>query len=183
FVESELLEPSTNAVASILLCEIAGLVGISEMAAPLRDLYTHAATQPIKEAARKAMLAIGIPEREIDRQGPIKKILVLEPNAFFRKRLVSALEAKGRTIVVTSDRSEAENALSANPVDLLLSESRDASGDLGPWIEQQWEQRRCSCVLLSSASHDLGTLSAKPWIIGRLYKPYPLSELTLVLGD
>ena len=183
FVASELAQASTDAVASILLCEIGGLLGTSEMVTPLRDVYAHAPTQPIKEAARKALLALGIPERDIDRRGPIKKILVLEPNAFFRKRLASALEAKGRTIAVVSDRNEAGIALGKGPVDLILSESQDPQGDLGPWLELQWEQRRCAWVLLSSASHDLGTLAGKPWVIGRLYKPYPLSELAQAIEE
>ena len=160
-----------------LLCELAALSRQSSLVEPLRDLFGRTAIPSLKAATRKALLALGLAENEIERRGPIKGILLLDPNAFFRKRLVTALEGQGRTIASAANRPEAEALLEKGPVDLLVTELQDEGGDLGAWLEAGWSQRRFRYVLLSTANHDLGGLGEKPWVIGRLYKPYPVEEL------
>jgi hypothetical protein len=64
-----------------------------------------------------------------------------------------------------------------------VSESHDDLGSLWPWLEAKWAHRRCRYLLLSTASHDPGPLSGRPWVIGRLHKPYPLEELARAIQD
>jgi CheY-like chemotaxis protein len=163
------------------LCELAGLTRQSGLIEPLRDLYTHASNPELKTAAQKALLALGLAENDLERRSPVKSILLLEPNAFFRKRLASAMESKTRTIALAANRQEAEAVLSATPVDLLITEMQDEGGDMGPWIQKAWDQRHCRYVLLSASNHNPGFLAEKPWVIGRLYKPYPLDEVLRAL--
>jgi hypothetical protein len=66
-------------------------------------------------------------------------------------------------------------------VDLVLTESKDAEGDLAPWLEQQWAQRRCRCALVSTSSRDIGGLSGAAWVIGILFKPYPPEQVIRAL--
>jgi DNA-binding NtrC family response regulator len=153
------------------------------MIEPLEDLLAHAKSIEVKRAARKALLALGLTDREIDCRKPIKSILLLEPNAFFRNRLVPALESAGQTMDVAATRQEAQAILSEKRVDLLISESHDVAGALWMWLEAQWRQRKFRYLLLSTANHDLGSLGEKPWVIGRLYKPYPLDDLIKAIEE
>lgn len=160
-----------------LLCDLAGLSGQPALIEPLREVYAHGASPGRRAFARKALLVLGLTDKEVDRRLPIKRILLLEPNAFFLKRMQSALEHSERTVVLAHGRKEAEAALLACAVDLVISESQDAEGDLVGWLERMWTQRRCRYVLASTANHDLPGLADKPWVIGRLYKPYPIEDL------
>ncbi len=177
FLKGELAREDLDVRGTASLCDIAGHAKRKEMIEPLRDLHAHTALPELKSSTRNALVALGLSDKEIQRRAPIRTILLLEPNAFFRKRLASVLEGQGRTLVATSSQQEAEAAITASPVDLLLTESHDLTGDLSTWILRKWEMRRCRYVLLSTSSHDLGTLMDQPWVIGRLYKPYPIEEL------
>lgn len=177
FLMAELTRGVINVQETATLCTIAGLSGRTSLIDPVRDLYAHATNPELKAAARKALLDLGLTEKDLDRRGPIKSILVLEPNAFFRKRLATALDAKDRTIALAADRQEAEAVFATTQVDLLVTEIQDPGGDMGPWIQMAWDQRHCRYVLLSSSNHNPGFLAERPWVIGRLYKPYPLEEI------
>jgi hypothetical protein len=181
FIQGELQGDIEDFHELELLCDIAGLSGQSVLIEPLRELFSRSAGAGRKSAARKALLALGLTDKEIDRRLPIKLILLLEPNAFFRKRALSVLEGPDRTIVQADSRRSAEALLEGNPVDLLIAESHDAEGELADWLEATWTRRACRYVLLSTSSHDIKALADKPWIIGRLFKPYPIEELQKVL--
>jgi len=181
FLGKELVRENLDYDEIELLCRVAGLSGQASMIEPLEDLLAHASSPNIKGSARKALMALGLTEREIQCRKPIKSILLLEPNAFFRNRLVPVLEGHDRSIDVAATREEAQAILDTIRVDLLISESHDAAGELWPWLEVNWKSRRCRYVLVSASNHDPGPLTGKPWIIGRLYKPYPLDELTRVI--
>jgi hypothetical protein len=86
-------------------------------------------------------------------------------------------------VEVAATRLEAQAILDGKRVDLLISESHDGMGALWLWLEAQWRHRKWRYLLLSTSNHDLGTLGEKPWVIGRLYKPYPLDDLVKALAD
>ena len=176
--------PAAEWRETALWCEIGGLTRRRELLLePIQDLYQRAAGLGLKSAARSALLALGLLEGDLDRRMPVRSILVLEPSAFFRKRLVGFLGAHGPwALTEAASRQEAEAALARGPVDLLLTESKDDQGDLAAWLEAQWAQRRCRYALVSASSRDLGTLAKAPWVIGTLFKPYPLEQVTRALG-
>lgn len=164
-----------------LLCEIAEATKREDAIPMLEDLYEHGASPGVRGFARKALLSLGLSEAEIISRKPIQSILLLEPNAFFRQRILKALEGQDRNLQSCGTRQEAQALLAERSVDLLITETHDPMGHLWLWLESKWEHRQCRYVLLSCSSHDLGPLAEKPWVIGRLYKPYPMEELLQVL--
>ena len=160
------------------LCEIAGCTRQSELVEPLKAIFHQASGLGLRSAAKDALLALGLPEADISRRAPIHSILLLEPSAFFRKRLVAVL-AKGWDVREAGSRIEASTLLSERPTDLLISEQADGQGDLGPWLKLQVETRRCRQVLLSTAVRDMPT--QEPWLMGALYKPYAPEALLKAL--
>lgn len=160
------------------LCEIAGLTRQACLVEPLKELFTRATGLGLRSAAKEALLALGLDESDISRRAPIHTILLLDPSAFFRKRLLAALGGAW-DVREAGSRSEAAPMLAERPVDLLISEQMDGSGDLRPWLKMQCETRRCRQVLLSTAARD--TSPGEPWIMGVLYKPYPSEQLLKAL--
>jgi len=183
FLEKELLREDLESSECEFLCRISGLSGQSRMIEPLEDLHAHTCSPEVKAAARKALRVLGLSEQEILCRKQIRSILVLEPNAFFRHRLVSILEGSERSVEVAAGRQEAEIILAEKRVDLLISESHDGLGDLWLWFTAQWQQRRLRYLLLSTSSHEPGSLAECPWVIGTLYKPYPSDDLVKAIED
>lgn len=166
------------------LCEIGGLVRQPKLVDTIRGVFARATGLGLKSSARKALLNLGLTEADVNRKAPIHSILVLEPSAFFRKRLVSSLASVGRwQLQEAGNRAEAKALLEAAPVDLLLSESQDQEGDLAAWLEAQWTEGRCRSVLFSVSSRDLGALAEAPWVETTLFKPYPIDQLLRALGE
>lgn len=164
-----------------LLCTIAALSGQRRVAASLEDLLMHGDSAGIRALARKTLLSLGLTEAEIDRRKPIRSVLLLEPSAFFRQRLASILEATERG-VAAAHRAEAEAILADASVDLVISESHDGDGELWDWLEAAWKRRAFRYLLLSTSDHDPGPLTGRPWLIGRLLKPYPPERLAKLLA-
>ncbi len=160
------------------LCEIAGCTRQTELVEPLKELFHQASGLGLRSAAKEALLALGLAEADISRRAPIHSILLLEPSAFFRKRLVVVL-AKSWDVREAGSRAEAGPLLAERPVDLLISEQADGEGDLGPWLKLQVDTRRCRQVLLSTAVRD--TPTQEPWLMGALYKPYAPEALLKAL--
>lgn len=160
------------------LCEIAGLTRQAQLVEPLKELFNRATGLGLRSAAKEALLALGLDEADISRRAPIHSILLLDPSAFFRKRLLAALGGAW-DVREAGSRSEAAPMLTERPVDLLISEQTDGTGDLRPWLKMQCETRRCRQVLLSTAARD--TSPGEPWILGVLYKPYPPEQLLKAL--
>ena len=167
------------------LCEIGGLTRHAELLAePIREIYQRATGLGLKSAARLALLALGLAEEDLNRRGPIRSILILEPSGFFRKRLASSLAGQGQwELEEAAGREEAEAVLARRPVDLVLTETKDAAGDLAPWLARQWSANRCRYAILSTANRDLGELSQAPWVIAVLFKPYPVEQVLQALGS
>ncbi len=160
------------------LCEIAGLTRRRELAEPLKEVLQRATGLGLRSAAKEGLLALGLSEADLARRAPIHSLLLLDPSAFFRKRLLAAL---GMTWEVreAGSRTEAAHLLAERPVDLLVSEQADAAGDLVPWLKVQCEARRCRQVLLSTSARDLE--AGGPWLMGILHKPYAPEALLRAL--
>jgi HEAT repeat protein len=178
-----LQQPASEWRETAHLCEIGGLTRQSErLVEPIREIYQRATGLGLKSAARTALLALGLEEQDLNRRAPIRSILVLEPSAFFRKRLAKALAAQDKwQLAEAGSRQEAEAVLAEHPVDLVLTESKDAEGDLADWLEQQRSQNRCRHALVSTSSRDIGDLAQSAWVIGVLFKPYPLEQVIQAL--
>lgn len=158
------------------LCQIAGLLGNPDLVDTIRDIYLRATGIGLRAAAKEALLALGLTEADLQRRQPIRTVLVLEPSAFFQKRLTAALEASGRSVRGAAQRGEAELALAASPVDLVISERDDGGGDLTEWLQTQWHQGRFRYLLVSANRRDPHGLDGA-WVVGTLHKPYPLEQL------
>ena len=169
-------EPDWRALAR--LCEIGGLTHQVMLVDALKGVFLRATGLGLRSAAKEALLALGLDESAISRRPPIKSILLLDPSAFFRKRLVTAL-GQGWEVREAGSRTKAALLLAERPVDLLISEQSDPLGDLHPWLKMQCETRRCRQVLLSTAARD--THPSEPWLLGVLHKPYPPEQLLKAL--
>ncbi|MBP1627235.1 MAG: hypothetical protein H6Q00_1710 [Holophagaceae bacterium] len=181
WVLKELENPGNEWKDVAHLCEIGGLSRNPDLVEVIRPIFQRATGLGLKSAARKALLDLGLTEDDLNRRAPIRSILLLEPSAFFRKRLIQSLGAW--TVRECGSRQEAATLLEAEAVDLLISECSDADGDLSPWIEEQWNHKRIHYLLLSTANRDPGSLAEAPWSLGALFKPYPLEQLLKTLGS
>lgn len=178
FVLAELDRPDQDWRELARLCEIGGLSHQLGLVEPLKAQFTKATGLGLRSAAKEALLALGLSEADISRRAPIRSILLLEPSAFFRKRLLAIL-GEGRDVREAANRTEAAPLLTERPVDLLISECTDGLGDLQAWLKMQCETRRCRQVLLSTATRDIP--ADEPWLLGILYKPYPPEHLLKAL--
>ena len=160
------------------LCEIGGHTRQASLVEPLKELFARATGLGLRSAAKEALLALGLTEADISRRPPIRSILLLEPSAFFRKRLLTAL-GQAWDVREAGSRVEAAPMLVERPVDLLISEQSDGSGDLRPWLKLQCETKHCRQVLLSTAARD--PRPSESWLMGVLYKPYAPEQLLKAL--
>jgi DNA-binding NtrC family response regulator len=144
---------------------------------PIRSVYRRGTGIGLRAAARESLVQLGLTEAEIERRSPVQSILILEPSGFFRKRLSAALGERGYQVSAAGDRAEAAVTLAQGPVDLLVSESVDPSGETTTWLEEQWRLRHCREVMLATSSRDLGEVLEAQWLLGVLYKPFPVEHL------
>jgi hypothetical protein len=160
------------------LCEIGGLTHQMGLVEPLKEIFNRATGLGLRSAAKEALLSLGLDEAAIARRAPIQTILLLEPSAFFRKRLLAVL-GQDWEVREAASRTEAASLLSERPADLLITEQTDSLGDLRPWLKMQFETRRCRLILLSTAARD--TSPSEPWLMDVLYKPYAPEALLKAL--
>jgi len=162
------------------LCEIGGLTRQATLTDLIRDQYIQAQGLGLRSAAREALLALGVDEADLSRRPRIQTILLIEPSAFFRKRLLTALQDRWQ-VREAGTRAEAGALLAEQPVDLLISEQVEGGGDLRPWLKIQCEARRCRWVLLSTASRDPAPEGSGGWLLGILHKPFTPEQLLKAL--
>jgi hypothetical protein len=160
------------------LCEIGGLTRQLNLVEPIREIFNRTTGLGLRSAAKDALFSLGLEEADIRRRAPIRTILLLEPSAFFRKRLLAVLQPAW-AVREAASRTEAAVLLSEQPADLLISEQTDSLGDLRPWLKMQFETRRCRQILLSTAARD--TSPGEAWLMGVLYKPYAPEALLKAL--
>jgi CheY-like chemotaxis protein len=178
FVQAELGRKDQEWRELARLCEIGGASRQASLVEPIKEHFAAATGLGLRSAAKEALLALGLSEADITRRAPIRTILLLEPSAFFRKRLLAFL-GEGWEVREAATRVEATPLLEEHPADLIISELSDGTGDLWPWLQLQHESRHCRFVLLSTATRDFG--SEEPWLLGILHKPYPPGELLKAL--
>ena len=180
WVIRELARPAADWREVARLCEIGGHTRRAELIKPIREQLLRASGLGLRSAARDALLCLGLPEDQHLKYPPIQSILLLEPSAFFRKRLRTALEPAWK-VREAGSREEAEALLAEAPADLLITELQDGGGDLRDWIAGMWEGRLVRQALLACASRDVGTFLDHPWVMGALNKPFPPEALLKAL--
>jgi len=180
WVLRELKKPASDWRETARLCEIGGFTHKAELIEPIREQLLRASGLGLRSAAKDALLRLGVPEDQHLKHPPIHTILLLEPSAFFRKRLRSALEPTWE-VREAATREEAEALLAEAPADLLITELQDPAGDLRTWAGAMWEGNKVRRVLLACASRDLGTFLDHPWVMGVLNKPFPPEALLKAL--
>lgn len=162
------------------LCEIGGLSRQASLVDLIREHYLQAQGLGLRSAAKEALLALGVEEADLSRRPKIQTLLLLEPSAFFRKRLMAALQDRWE-VREAGTRTEAGALLAERPVDLLISEQVEAGGDLRPWLKIQCEARRCRSVLLATAARDPAPEGSEGWLLGILHKPFTPEQLLKAL--
>jgi len=162
------------------LCEIGGLTRQTSLTDLIREHYIQAQGLGLRSAAKEALLALGVEEADLSRRPKIQTILLLEPSAFFRKRLMAALQDRWE-IREAGTRTEAGALLAERPADLLISEQVEGGGDLRPWLKIQCEARRCRWVLLATAARDPAPEGSEGWLLGILHKPFTPEQLLKAL--
>jgi hypothetical protein len=154
------------------LCEIGGQSRQKELIEPIKAIHSRATGLGLKSAARNALLKLGMTEAEMNRRSDISSVLVLEPSAFFRKRLVEALKDNWM-VRDAGSKEEAEKMLNLMSADLLVSEAVTPLG----WYQSMWEKGKLQYVYLCTSSRDIASLGEPPWLIGVLNKPFPMEKL------
>ena len=162
------------------LCEIGGLTRQAPLIEPIREQYLQAQGLGLRSAAKGALLALGVEEVDLTRRPKVRTILLLEPSAFFRKRLLGALHDRWETREAGT-RTEAEALLADQPADLLISEQMEGGADLRPWLQAQCEGRRARWVLLATAARDPAPEGSEGWLLGILHKPFTPEQLLKAL--
>jgi len=158
------------------ICEIAGLCHQKELIEPIRAIYNRSTSVGLRNAARNALMKMGLSESDINRRDPIKTILILEPSAFFRKRMVEAMKDDWN-VRDTGTKEEAEAMLNETKADLLISECIEPDGGLLNWLQTLWGKNMFKYLYICTSKHDLSALGEPPWLIGVLYKPFPMEKL------
>lgn len=180
-VETELHREGIDEASLEELVRIVERAGIRNADAALIDLLGRSGPRSsLRRVCLACLKGAGYPEERLSETPAPRDILVLEPSAFFRKRLAGALHVTN--VREAQDREEAEALLLESPTEVLISESSDRSGDLQAWFAAQWRDRRLRQVLLSVSSRSLPRMENKPWVMGVLFKPYPMDDLLTLLG-
>jgi len=181
-LESELLRPGIDERSLEALCRLAWHLVEGECLEPLLDLLQRCApASTLHGLCVDSLRRMGCPESRLADRKPLRDILLLDPSAFFRKRLLGALP--GRRVREAQDRVEAEVLLRASPGDLLIAESSDSAGDLRYWFASLWRERLVRRVVLSTTARSAPPFAEAPWLAGALFKPYAMEELSALLPE
>ena len=177
-----LVRPGTDQGSLEILCGLAGLVRGSSLREPLEDLLLRCAPHSrLHAACAGALNLLGEGTAQLPAAPGRQDVLVLDPSAFFRKRILGALQ--GHRVREARDRAEAEAMLQEAPADLLISESADASGDLQEWFVGLWQARRIRQIILSTNSREALEPEERPWLLATLFKPFPMEDLLALVPE
>ncbi len=181
-IGSELERSGTGEAVMERLCELSGQIQSAEAQGQLMELL-HRTSQgsSLHLACVKALIQLGCGAESLNQPLPMRKVLVMDPSGFFRKRIINAMQS--REVSEAQEREEAEAILRESAVDLLISEVSDTKGDLQEWFASMWRHRRIRQVILSTTSREYLDLLDQPWIMGALLKPYPVEDLLALLGE
>ena len=158
------------------LCEIAGLCRQKSLIDPIKIIYKRSSGIGLKNAARNALIKLGLTEAEINRREPIATILLLEPSAFFRKRMAEALKGSW-DVREASSKEEAEKMLTEAKADLLITECIGTGDELLKWLQPMCENNLFKYAYICTSTYDLAALGEPSWLIGVLHKPFPMERL------
>lgn len=168
-------EPATLAA----LCDLALRLRSSGYAEAARVLFLRTGPESALHASLGNLLRRAADAAVMEGPEPAPAdLLILEPNAFFRRKLIASLQGRPVRIREAQDRFEAEALLDAEPADALVSESADAAGPLYDWIMAQWQAWKIDRVLLSTSIREPREVREAPWFHGSMTKPYR-SELLI----
>jgi DNA-binding NtrC family response regulator len=103
---------------------------------------------------------------------------VIGPSAIFRNRQGDALKGAGKWEVrEASSKDEADGLLKESKFDLMIAECVEEGGKLLGWLQSAWDQNKVKYVYLCTSNRDLSGIGEPPWLIGTLYKPFPMEKL------
>ncbi|MDR0499185.1 MAG: hypothetical protein LBH03_05570 [Holophagales bacterium] len=176
YVQNQLKTEGQEWKDQAILCEIAGLCRQKSLIEPIRVIYNRSTGVGLKNAARNALIKLGFTEADINRRDPISTILVLDPSAFFRKRMVEALK-ENWDVRDVGTKEEAEKMLTETKADLLLSEYIELEGGLLSWLQSMWEKHMFKYLYICTSRHDLAELGEPSWLIGVMHKPFAMEKL------
>lgn len=181
-VVAEGLSARGQAVESLLrLCDLAGRLRGTGCAAAAGRLRQRTGPASRLHAALDDLLRHQGAEGATP-AAPPSSLLLLEPNAFFRRRMQEALQGLPLRLREARDRAEAGDLLAEAPADLLLSESADADGPLYDWLMAQWTDWRVDRILLSTSQREPREVREAPWFHGAITKPFRPDRLIEFLG-
>lgn len=160
------------------LCRLSHHAHDPDLEQPLWELLHRAGSaSDLHEAAQQALSRLGLPQSRLRHAPPMRELLLLEPSAFFRNRMLSVLQDGPWQLRVAADRGEAERHMQEAPPDLLVSELADEAGSLHHWFLRHWERRAFRKVFLSTSDRQATAHRRAPWCAGILLKPYPPEKL------
>jgi hypothetical protein len=167
----------------LALCDLANRLRAPEVGAAARALFSRSGPESKLRAALGDLLRrSGQPMPEGEAASPLRELLVLEPNTFFRRRLLAVLQDRPLRIREARDRFEAEALLEETPADVLVSESADDAGPLYDWLMAQWQGWNVQRILLSTTQREPREVREAPWFHGSITKPYRSEMLLARLG-
>lgn len=170
-------EPATLA----LLCDLAGRLRGRGFADAARRLWLRTGPESRLHAALGELLRRSGSAEPSPAAAPTN-MLLLEPNAFFRRKLRAVLQDRPLQVREACDRLEAEAMLAEAPAELLVSESADGGGPLYDWLMAQWKDGKVDRILLSTSQREPREVREAPWFHGSITKPYRSELLVHRLG-
>ena len=178
-VSAGLLARGQDPRTLVALCELASRLRTTSCTEAAHALYRRTGPESLLRATLGELLRRTGDSAILEVTEPVpENVLILEPNAFFRRKLTTCLQDRGIRIREAQDRFEADALLDAEPAEVLVSESADAAGPLYDWIMAQWRGWKIQRVLLSTSLREPREVRQEPWFHGSIAKPYR-SEMLL----
>jgi hypothetical protein len=167
----------------LAFCSLAGRLRSSGLVDAARTLFLRSGPESRLHAALGDLLkrtgTSALARTEADTP---KEIVVLEPNAFFRRRILAGLQDFPIHVREAQDRAEAEALFAEAPAEVLVCETADANGPLYDWLMAQWQGGNIHRVILSTSLREPREVRESPWFHGSITKPYRTEALLDRIG-